>query len=154
MHRLRLLSSVLAFVLCGLWTAAAIAQTIYRCGNTYSQAPCDGAQTLTIDDSRTAQQKSQTDAATVQTRQLAAQLERERMAREKAAMLAGPRQDAGKGRDKDKSTVRIAAQSGAVDPASKPRARRDKGRTELELYATPVTADKKASSAKGSAKGR
>lgn len=154
MCRLRLFSCVLAPLLCSLWIAAASAQTIYRCANTYSQTPCSGGHTLTIDDSRTAAQKAQTDAATLQTRQLAVQLERERVAQEKAAMAAGLRQDAGHGRDKTKNTARLAAQSGTADAGRKPHARQKKSGTELELYAAPIAPDKKTSSAMGPAKGR
>jgi CDGSH-type Zn-finger protein len=154
MCHLRLLSCVLASLLYGLWTVAASAQTIYRCGNSYSQTPCSGGHTLAIDDSRTAAQKSQTDAATVQTRQLAAQLERERVAQEKAAMAAGLRQDAGHGRDKTRNTAGLAAQSDTADAGKKPRARHKQSGTELELYAAPLTPDKKTSAAMGTAKGR
>jgi hypothetical protein len=155
MPRLHLLSRALAPLLCCLWTAAASAQqTIYRCGNTYSQTPCGSGHTLTIDDSRTAQQKSQTDAATVQTRQLALQLERERVALEKAAMVTGPQHSAGHGKDKAKPAERLAAPSGPASAKSKAHTRPRKSGTELELFAAPVTVDKKTLTGTSTAKGR
>ncbi|MEO7940584.1 MAG: hypothetical protein ABIR55_18315, partial [Burkholderiaceae bacterium] len=47
------------------------AQAIYRCGNTYSQTPCAGGSVVAADDSRSAQQKAQTDAATAQATRMA-----------------------------------------------------------------------------------
>jgi len=72
----------------GLSCWAASSQTIYRCGNSYSDAPCAGASALSIDDSRSPAQKAQTDAATVQARTLAQQMERERLTLEKSATSA------------------------------------------------------------------
>ncbi len=73
----------------GLSCLAAAGQTVYRCGNSYSDAPCAGASMLSIDDSRSPAQKAQTDAATVQARSLGQQMERERLALEKPVMSAG-----------------------------------------------------------------
>jgi hypothetical protein len=154
MCHLHLLSRTLVPLLCCMWTVAATGQTIYRCGNTYSQTPCGDGHTLTIDDSRTAQQKSQTDAATAETRKLAVQLERERVAQEKAAMVGVQRQDAGRWKDKHKETGPRAAQSSPAGAKNKPRATPNKSGTLLEVFAAPVTVDKKAPASAGAAKGR
>jgi len=47
------------------------AQTIYRCGNVYTQLPCPGAAPLQLSDPRQPEQKQQTDAASEQTARLA-----------------------------------------------------------------------------------
>lgn len=59
------------------------AQTIYKCGNTYSQVACPDAQTVQADDPRKPEQKQQADAATLRDAKLAQSLEKERLAREK-----------------------------------------------------------------------
>lgn len=59
------------------------AQTVYRCGNAYSQVPCPGASTIAADDRRTPEQKAQTDAAAAQASRQADRMERERLARER-----------------------------------------------------------------------
>jgi len=63
-------------------STTAWAQTVYRCGNLYSDAPCPGAKTIDASDTRTAQQKAQTDAAARQSTALADRMERERRALE------------------------------------------------------------------------
>lgn len=65
-------------------------QTIYRCGNTYSQTPCPGAALIAADDSRSPAQKAQTDAAAAQAARQADRMERERLAQERAANAVPP----------------------------------------------------------------
>ena len=62
------------------------AQTLYRCGNTYSQTPCDHGKTIDVTDSRTAAQQKQAAAATSNRVALAGVLEKERLAREKRVL--------------------------------------------------------------------
>lgn len=64
------------------------AEIIYKCGSTYSSSPCPGGTLLTIDDARDPAQKQQADAATRRDTELAAAMEKERMAQERAAQLA------------------------------------------------------------------
>ena len=66
------------------------AQNIYKCGNSYSQTPCPGASPLSIDDTRTAAQKQQADAATRSNTELAQSLEKTRIAQEKMAAAQSP----------------------------------------------------------------
>ena len=70
---------------------AAIGQTIYRCGDTYSQTPCPGAVSLQVDDSRSAAQKAHADAATIATHRAATTLERERLAQERTSKVTNNR---------------------------------------------------------------
>jgi hypothetical protein len=66
------------------------AQTIYKCGNTYSQVACPDATTVQVDDKRNSEQKQQADAATQRDAKLAKSLEKDRLASEKSATHAVP----------------------------------------------------------------
>jgi hypothetical protein len=66
------------------------AQTIYKCGNNYSQVACPDAKTVQVDDKREPEQKKQADAATQRDAKLAKALEKERLASEKLAPHAAP----------------------------------------------------------------
>ena len=68
--------------------AAASAETVYRCGNSYSNAPCAGAAAVEVDDSRDATQRAEARAVAMRERQLAAELVRDRHGRERAARPA------------------------------------------------------------------
>jgi hypothetical protein len=68
-----------------LLAAAAQAQAVHRCGNTYSAEPCAGGVAVAVDDARTADQQQQALAAKKQDARLAQQLAAERRAREQAA---------------------------------------------------------------------
>jgi hypothetical protein len=61
------------------------AQTIYRCGTSYSDTPCAQAVAVPTADPRTPAQKAQTDEATARASGLAGQLEKARRADEAAA---------------------------------------------------------------------
>lgn len=81
--------ATLAILFCAVSTGLQ-AQNIYKCGNNYSQTPCPGASTLTLDDARDAAQKRQSDAATRRDTGLAAALEKDRLAQEKIAAARSP----------------------------------------------------------------
>lgn len=67
-----------------------LAQTIYRCGNSYSQTPCAGGNAIAIDDSRDKTQKAQTDAAARRDLKAAETLEKNRTKQE-ASRARAPR---------------------------------------------------------------
>ena len=69
-------------------------QTIYRCGAVYSQQPCPDAITLDASDTRTPAQKAQADAATAGAVKMAAQMEKDRLAREKIQLAKSPKKRA------------------------------------------------------------
>jgi hypothetical protein len=88
-HRLsRFFLSALFFIVCFSNSQGLHAQTVYKCGNTYSQVACPDAQTVQVDDPRAPEQKQQADAATRSEAALAQSLEKERLAREKASARA------------------------------------------------------------------
>ena len=80
-------SAALLLSLSALWLPAQ-AQTIYRCGASYSSSPCDGAALVAADDARSAAQRAQADAATRRDARLADGLEKERIRMEAKAAPA------------------------------------------------------------------
>lgn len=79
------------FLVTGLACASHVqAQTIYRCGNTYSQLPCPGAAPMNLSDRRLPEQKKQTQEAAINDARLANTMESERLAEEQR-LLAGNR---------------------------------------------------------------
>lgn len=85
------------------------AQSIYRCGNTYSQTPCPGAEPLQLNDPRQPEQKQQTDAAAGQAARLAQTMEQTRIAEEKRLLV---------GRQSMPSTAPEKSASGSASTAS------------------------------------
>ena len=85
----------------------ALAQTVYRCGNVYSQTPCAGGVALDASDTRTPAQKAQADAAATQAAKSAGKMEKDRIALERAnaskppQKLTKPSQTAKNGKSED-----------------------------------------------------
>ena len=86
---------------------AALAQTIYKCGNNYSQSPCPGGSVVDADDPRTPAQKAQADRSAGKAAKAAERLERDRLAAQKAH--AAP------------ASTRPAVMAAPKEPASAPR---------------------------------
>ena len=76
-------------LLASLATASAAAQTVYRCGSTYSQVACAQGQALAIDDSRTPAQQAEARQVAADERRLAADMRRDRLAEAREARPAG-----------------------------------------------------------------
>jgi hypothetical protein len=74
--------AALAIALChaSSWAAS----TVYRCGQTYQQAPCAEGKAVDVDDARSAEQLRDRHAATATDKRLAKELEADRQARDKA----------------------------------------------------------------------
>ncbi|HBH38196.1 MAG TPA: hypothetical protein DDX06_07415 [Curvibacter sp.] len=68
--------------------AAAPAQTVYRCGNSYSQTPCPGGSTLDATDSRTPEQRKAHEASVRQEKRAGDTLEKTRLKEEAATRKA------------------------------------------------------------------
>ncbi len=66
-------------------TAPPNAQGTWRCGNTYTDQPCKGGNEVKVDDSRSEADRRAADAATRRNERRADELERSRLARDKAA---------------------------------------------------------------------
>lgn len=59
--------------------------TAWRCGNAYSDQPCEGGKAVRVNDSRNAQDRRDADTGTRSARTQADQMERSRLSLEKAA---------------------------------------------------------------------
>ncbi len=71
------------FIALGAYSHCATAETVYKCGNAYSQTPCADGKALTVDDTRDPAQKMQAEEATRRDVSLAATMAQERLAQEK-----------------------------------------------------------------------
>jgi hypothetical protein len=69
-------------------SAAGAATPIYRCGNTYSQAPCAGGHVIEASDPRSAAERAEARRVAERERQLAAEREAERRRQAGAAAAA------------------------------------------------------------------
>lgn len=96
-----------------LWPGSARSETVYRCGDTYSQVPCPGGSTVDASDPRTPAQKAQADAAARQAVVSATRLEKERLALERSGsgtadngrMVAGPKRRPAQGKATESNTL-------------------------------------------------
>ena len=77
------------------------AQTVYRCGSSYSQTPCNGATEVSVDDARTDAQRAAAQTGLARDKALGKEMETSRrrdeaqaLAREKAALAAQTKQAA------------------------------------------------------------
>ena len=106
------------------WPGSARSETVYRCGDSYSQVACPGGSTLDVSDPRTPAQKAQTDAAARQAALSASRLEKERLALEKLPTVrTGSRHAAGaagqrtaKGKTTDPPAASAARHKARKDP--------------------------------------
>jgi hypothetical protein len=147
-HHRRHAAARIATALLALTCLQASGQTVYRCGNHYSDLPCTGASTLAIDDSRSAAQKAQTDAATVQARTLAREMERERHALEKSALTS---RFSATSRQSDTRLGAPGTGASASTPMGKATKAAKKKNSEPPLFTAATPPDKKSKSTGGSA---
>ncbi|MBT2336896.1 hypothetical protein J7E49_23710 [Variovorax paradoxus] len=80
--------AALILIAYGTFWMPAVAQAgseTYRCGNTYTDRPCEGGRQLAIDDARTEADRRAADTATRRAEARADQLERIRLSQEKEA---------------------------------------------------------------------
>lgn len=80
--------SLAASILLSVATAAASAAPIYRCGQSYSSIPCPNGKLLDAGDPRTAAQRAEAQRVMAREKRAAAQMERDRRARESATVPA------------------------------------------------------------------
>ncbi len=112
-----ILKAITLIAICAMPTWAN-AQNAYRCGNTYSQTPCPNGKTLDVTDSRTADQKKQTDAATASSAKAGDALEKARLAQEKRDLAAN--------KARPVMVVPAAAPKVATEPQPRAHAKRKK----------------------------
>jgi len=101
-HRIALLLLPLALA------ATAQAQTVYRCGNSYSQQPCPGGNAIDATDSRSPEQRKAREASVKREQRSADTLEKTRQKEETAALRAAEQADKAERaaeKEKQKSTT-------------------------------------------------
>lgn len=81
---MKTLSHLIAILLLPL-AATAQAQTVYRCGDSYSQQPCPGGNAVRTDDHRTSEQQKAAQEGARHERRVADTLEKQRVKEEAAA---------------------------------------------------------------------
>lgn len=84
------------------------AQTVYRCGSSYSQTPCPGGGTVDATDSRSAEQRKAHEASVKHEKRAGDTLEKTRLKEEAAAQRAAEKADKAQ-RDADKAAQKAAA---------------------------------------------
>ncbi len=78
-------TTLAVLLLAALGASAATAQTVYRCGNSYSQKPCPGGAAVDAADPRSPAQAADTTAAAKRNARAAQTLEKERLTQEEHA---------------------------------------------------------------------
>jgi hypothetical protein len=86
MHKLTA-SALFLTAACFVPTGAS-SQTIYKCGASYSQTPCSGGNAIDVTDTRTSEQKKQTDVAANRDAQIAERMEKSRILQEKTDLAS------------------------------------------------------------------
>ncbi len=105
--------------------ATAPAQTVYRCGNSYSQQPCPGGNAVDASDSRTPEQRKAHDASVKHEKRAGDTLEKTRQKEEAAAQRDAERADKAQ-RDADRAAQKAAAK------------RQSSGKEKIPAYRAPA----------------
>lgn len=84
----RTLARILFLIAVHALSTGATAQNTYKCGNTYSQAPCPGGVVIDVADTRSASQKKQADMIIARDAQTADTMEAARLKQEKIDLAA------------------------------------------------------------------
>jgi hypothetical protein len=119
------------------------AQTVYRCGTSYSQSPCPAGVAIAVDDPRTAQQKQETEAAVRRDAKTADSMEKSRLKQEamdRPAQLAAAR-----------AAQKALAQKPEKPPAAKKQAKKKEKDPEPEVF---TQGKKKEVAGKGTRRGK
>ncbi len=119
---MKTLSHLIALLL--LSPALTAAQTVYRCGSSYSQQPCPGASTIDATDSRTPEQRAAHADSVRQEKRAADALEKSRIREEAAARRAAAAEEKAR---------RAEAKSARPQDGKN----HESGKDKLPLYATP-----------------
>ncbi len=116
--RLPTLLTIFLIAACAISTGAR-GQIAYKCGNTYSQIPCPGAETVNNADQRTSAQKQQADDNTRRDQLAADKLEKQRL-REEAQVRSDQKalEKKNKAAAKAKKDKKKAKAEGSADGSS------------------------------------
>jgi len=109
--------------------AAAHAQTVYRCGNSYSQQPCPGGGAIDASDKRTPEQRQAQEASAQHERRTADALEKSRQRDEAAAARAAEQAD----------KAERAAAAKLAQKSTPAKTKKHPAKDKLPAYRAPVT---------------
>ena len=109
MKTLPLILAIAAMTLC----TGLSAQTVYRCGSSYSQTPCPGGNAIDAADSRTPEQRKAHEASVKHEKRAGDTLEKTRLKEEAAAQRAAEKADKAQ-RDADKAAQKAAAKKSST----------------------------------------
>ncbi len=127
----------LVLIAAGLLSTGVGAQTVYKCGNTYSQLPCPDATVINADQ-RTREQKAQADQATARDARAATAMENARLQQEKADLAA--------------NTPKAPAKAASASKPRKSELKKKKKKTDADTVVARSPATKKAATAKPAGK--
>ncbi len=127
----------LVLIAAGLLSTGVGAQTVYKCGNTYSQLPCPDATVINADQ-RTREQKAQADQATARDARAATAMENARLQQEKADLAA--------------NTPKAPAKAASASKPRKSELKKKKKKTDADTLVARSPATKKAATAKPAGK--
>ena len=104
------------------WSIPAAGQTVWRCGDTYSQKPCPGGREVPAEDARDAGQRAQTSGAARRDAKVADEMEKARLkeeAKPAPAYIPPSRAEASAAdgdRTRSTATAKRTADFGAIEP--------------------------------------
>ncbi len=110
---MKTLTAILAITALTLCTGLP-AQTVYRCGSSYSQTPCPEGKTVEANDSRTPEQRKAHEASVKQEKRAGDTLERTRHQEEAAVRRELERTDKAQ-RDADRAAQKAAAKKNSKE---------------------------------------
>jgi hypothetical protein len=89
---IKFLTITTLFIACLAESTASRAETVYKCGNSYSQSPCVKGQELLVEDTRLNVQKKQAENVAQSDKKLAESMQKDRLAQEQQT-IQKPSQD-------------------------------------------------------------
>lgn len=143
----RLLPVAIVLIAIYAISTRAEAQNVYRCGSSYSQAPCPDGVRVDVQDSRTAEQKAQTDAAVRRDAKTADAMERARLKEEAAREKARNKANAASTKKKTASHEKADGTAGGKPtPAAQAKKKKPKEPDYFTAQGEPAKKPRKAAS--------
>jgi len=129
--------ATLLIATCAVSTGAMAQKTIYRCGSSYSQVPCEGAVSVDAQDARTRADKAAADKATQRDMKQANAMEKTRVKEEKDAISQAQAAAKTSAKASAKPPEKSDASEGDKKQSNKPK------KKEPEFFTAKAGAEKK-----------
>lgn len=131
---------------CALSTGA-MAQKVYRCGNSYSQTPCPDAVAIEVEDARSKVQKNESDARVRHETTAADAMEKKRLQEEAQSLVNDNAKTTVHGKKSTRTntaTTRTTSTAGdALTPTDKDKKKSSGKKKEPEFFTARVAPEKK-----------